>query len=339
MRLTRRDVLKASSAVAGALALSRLGAFHVQQAMAAEGASPPIIWFQGQCCTGCSVSLLNTITYATIDVLLTKVLDVDYHSNLMSAAGDLAVGVALGDQAKGGYILVVEGAIPTAEQGKYSYLWPGMTMQDGVQLFAQNAALVIAVGTCASFGGMSAGNPNPTGAAPVSQLVTDKPVLNIPGCPVHPDWLVGAIAYILKNGTLPALDANNRPSDYFANTVHSQCPLVATPKVTGLGQGLGCLMNIGCKGPMTYADCPSRRWNSGAANTPGASFCTIARVPCQGCTEPSFPDGMSPFFFLNNGASTTPTTGTGGGTTGTTTGGTGTGGRKTPGAAAAPKGR
>ena len=309
MRLTRRDFMKASSAVAGALAMTGTGVFRLQEAMAAEGASPPVIWLQAQACTGCSVSLLNTINYATADVLLTQVLDVDFHPNLMSAAGDMAVGAAMANQAKGGYVLVVEGAVPTAANGRYAWLWPGLTAMDGITLFAKNAALIIAVGTCASFGGVAAGSPNPTNAIPVSQLLPDKTVVNIPGCPAHPDWIVGPIAYILKTGTVPALDMHNRPTDYFGQTVHSQCPLKNTPKVSALGTGKGCLWNIGCRGPETLCDCPSRLWNGGTAGAPGVNWCSLAGSPCVGCTNPSFPDGMSPF--LRRAAAAT----TGGGTT------------------------
>ena len=93
MNVTRRDFLKASTAIAGALALKATGLMQLQKVMAGGG-GPPVIWLQGQGCTGCSVSLLNTIHYMTIDNVLINTLDVKFHPTVMAAAGDLAVASA-----------------------------------------------------------------------------------------------------------------------------------------------------------------------------------------------------------------------------------------------------
>jgi hydrogenase small subunit len=149
-------------------------------------------------------------------------------------------------------------------------------------------------------------------------------VVAIPGCPVHPDWIVGTIAYILANKALPPLDANNRPTMFFGQMLHDICPRRATfnstygtrhnqgtscltchsntdsgvysPRQLGT---LGCMYALGCKGPKTHCDCPSRKWNGPGANQPGVSWCNLAGAPCIGCTEPTFPDGMSPFYTLS----------------------------------------
>lgn len=294
MQLTRRDFLKTGSAVAGALALSKFGFWGLERALAAEGAGKPIVWVQAQACTGCSVSFLNSVYYQSVDTLLTQSLDLDFHPNITPAVGQQAINAVKATMAKGNYVLVVEGAIPTGASGDYCTFWPGMTALDGLKLLAANAAAVIAVGTCASFGGIPAAKPNPTGAVPVSQVVTNKPLINIPGCPVHPDWIVGTVAYIFKNNAIPRLDQYKRPLDYFANTVHSKCPNRHRDG-GGIGKA-GCLEDYGCRGPAARADCPIRKWNSGAANTYGVNWCIGARVPCNGCTEATFPDGMSPFF-------------------------------------------
>jgi hydrogenase small subunit len=337
MHLTRRDMLKATAAIAGALGVSGAGLWKEQEALAKTGGLP-VVWFQAQCCTGCSVSLLNSIYYATIDDLLLNTLDLKYHPNLSAAAGQTAISAAEAAYQAGKYVLVVEGAVPTADNGRACYLWPGMTAMAGVRRYAARAGLILTVGTCSSYGGMSGGKPNPTAAKSVKALLgtTSVPIVSLPGCPVHPDWVVGTVAYILKNGKAPTLDANGRPTDFYGKTVHSQCPNLPsyvganhhsngractqchTVSTRGGGGGGGeddeagplspnlipaatlsqanCLSRLGCKGPVTGCDCPTRKWNSAAPATPGVNWCIGARSPCFGCTEPSFPDGMSPFY-------------------------------------------
>jgi hypothetical protein len=132
------------------------------------------------------------------------------------------------------------------------------------------------------------------------------PVVNIPGCPPNPDWIVGTVAYFLQNGTLPALDSQRRPRDYFGRTVHDRCPYEDEDEAKRLGQG-GCLKDLGCKGPKTYADCPSRRWHSPGLNQLGTHWCIEGGAPCHGCTESGFPDAFSPFYTLGLAAGgTTP---------------------------------
>jgi Ni,Fe-hydrogenase I small subunit len=325
MSITRRDLLKASAVVAGALGLTGTGLVRMREALAKEGGLP-VVWFQGQGCTGCSVSLLNSIYYTTIDDLLLNTLDLEFHPNVSAAAGQLAIDAAEAAYTKGGYALVVEGAIPSADGGRACYLWPGLTALNGVRRFATKAAVVLAVGTCASFGGMSAGKPNPTRAQSVSQVLGRRTaVINIPGCPVHPDWLVGTIAYLLKYGKAPALDSYGRPRDYFGTTVHARCPnrnsytgpnhhsrgrpcgqchgaglredpLSPNEIPAGYLSAPGCTWPLGCKGVVTNCDCPVRKWNSPAQNVAGVNWCIGARSVCFGCTEPNFPDGMEPFY-------------------------------------------
>lgn len=283
MALTRRDFLKASSAIAAALAVRGRPLFATTQ-----GGAPPVVWLQAQGCSGCSVSLLNSIHYMTADALLVGALDVKYHPTLMAAAEDLAIQSALTACQAGGYVMVVEGAIPTGRYAACCYLWPELTALEGVQLFADNAAAILAVGTCASFGGLVAGTPNPTRASSLGDCVGHDRVINIPGCPAHPDWIVGTVAYLL-NGEVPPLDALGRPRDFFNSQVHEQCPNRANQE--------RCLKPFGCNGQKTRADCPVRQWNEGEfTGGKGVNWCVGAGNPCQGCTEPDFPDGMSPFY-------------------------------------------
>lgn len=297
-QINRRDFLKASSAVAAALGLHGAGFMGTDEAFAKEG-TQSVIWLQAQACSGDSVSLLNSIYYMTVDKLLMNTVDLNYHPTLMAGAGEQAIAAATAAKNAKGYVLVVEGAIPTGDSGRYCYLWPGTTALDGVKAYAANAAFVLAVGTCACYGGVTAGLPNPTAAKGVKDIGTGKTIINLPGCPTHPDWIVGTIAYILKNGAAPALDSSGRPTDYYARSVHSQCPYEEYfedgPHAAKPGDA-GCLRKIGCRGPETRADCPYRKWNSGAASTTGATWCITSHIPCHGCTESNFPDGKSPFF-------------------------------------------
>jgi NiFe hydrogenase small subunit HydA len=304
MKLTRRDFLKATAAVAAAFGLPG-GAFLPRKealALEAEDGGVPVVWLQAQTCSGCSVSLLNSIYYKTADDLLANSLDLQFHPTMMAAAGNLAVAAAEKAYRRGGYVLVVEGAIPTAAGGEYCYLWPGLTAQKGVDRYSKRAAFILAVGTCASYGGIPAGAPNPTGAQGLPATLAGKTVIKVPGCPSHPDWIVGTVAYLLANGTAPALDTRGRPTQFFGSTVHSQCRYRdGWEEVDTLGLQEGCLKEIGCKGPSTRGDCPIRKWNCPGAETVGVNWCIGAGAPCFGCTEPGFPDFMSPFYEFEDG--------------------------------------
>ena len=299
MRVNRRDFLRASSAIAAAWGLQVPEA----SAIITSGPGPTVVWLQAQGCTGCSVSFLNSISLASAASLLTDTLNVQYHPNVMASAGASAVAVAQAARNASGYVLIVEGAIPTAASGRYCYLWPGLTAHQGVQDFARNAKYVIALGSCSAFGGMVAGKPNPTGVRSLGSIVGTTKLVNVPGCPAHPDWLVGTIAFILKEGKVPALDSNRRPKPYFEETVHHDCPYEdyfedgeARPP---------CMFPLGCKGPITHADCSRRKWNAAVAGGRGVNWCVGAGnpngTPCLGCTEPTFPDGMSPFYTRMSG--------------------------------------
>jgi hydrogenase small subunit len=132
----------------------------------------------------------------------------------------------------------------------------------------------------------------------VKELFDEKgietPVVNIPGCPVHPDWFVGTISVILFSG-VQALDLDDlaRPKLFFGQLIHENCPRRADFDKGKFAEKLGdagCLYKLGCKGHYTYADCPLRQWNN------GVSWCVKAGSPCLACVEPEFPDGTSPFY-------------------------------------------
>jgi hydrogenase small subunit len=295
MRLSRREFLQLASAF-GITAVLPLDL--ISKALAGKGL-PPVIWLQGLSCSGCSVSLLNSVNLTTIDDLLVNKINLEYHSTLVAAAGD----VVFSDMAKQGYILVVEGSIPFNAQGKYCYVGSDMTMLQAFDRFSSAAGQIIAMGTCASFGGVAKAKPNPTGAKSVAEALValghSKPLINIPGCPAHPDWFVGTVLYLLAGQTVK-LDSQKRPLMYFTNTVHSRCFRRGTDETSSPGRS-GCLREVGCRGPQTYANCPDLKWNSPGRAQKGVNWCVQAQTPCHGCTEPGFPDSMTPFIRLGDG--------------------------------------
>lgn len=315
MRITRRDFLKYCSVAAGALGLSASGLVKLEKAMALS-TGPEVIWIAGSACTGCSVSLLNTMFYMDIVDLAVNTIDLKYHDTIMAAAGDLATSVE--DFSTAG-VLVVEGGVPTAAGGNYCVI-AGETMKDKVIRLGNAAGLVLSVGTCSSFGGIPGARPNPTGIQKVTDVLKNAgvttTVINIPGCPPHPDWIVGTIAYYLATGQAPALNSYKSPRDYYGQYQCNAgpCPWQkndGTDKYTGAtvnntdkitvsskyARGkVGCLGALGCKGRKTKADCSYRLWNTSASLTLGTNWCVGTRGGCHGCTSPDFPDNVGKFF-------------------------------------------
>jgi hydrogenase small subunit len=269
----------------------------------------PVIWIQGAGCTGCSVSVLNAVSPRIQNLLLDELvpghqLNLMFHATIMAGQGEPVIEVLRDAEKnrKGGYILIVEGAIPTAQRGLYGSIGERagkhLTIQQSVEELGQNALLTIALGTCASFGGIPAAKPNPTGCKGVREIFAERgiatPVVNLPGCPLHPDWFTGTISVILFSGA-QALDLDNlsRPKLFYGQLIHENCPRRADFDKGKFAAKLGdpgCLYQLGCKGHYTYADCPVRQWNN------GVSWCVKAGSPCLGCVEPEFPDGTSPMY-------------------------------------------
>lgn len=267
----------------------------------------PAVWIQGAGCTGCSVSALNARSPKIQNLVLDEIVpgkhvNLKFHATIMAGQGEMVIEV-LKDTAKrqkGEYVLIVEGAVPTAADGKYATIGEKggkhETMLASVEELGKNALMTIAVGTCAAYGGIPSGKPNPTGCKGVKEIFDEKgiktPVINIPGCPMHPDWLYGTIASVLL-GTSLELDDAGRPKLFYGKLIHENCPRRADfdkGKFAKKVGDAGCLYLVGCKGHYTYADCPIRQWNT------GVNWCIKAGSPCIGCVEPGFPDFTSPFY-------------------------------------------
>ncbi|MBE3113462.1 MAG: hydrogenase small subunit [Actinobacteria bacterium] len=267
----------------------------------------PVINIQGQNCTGCATSILCSEYPSIKNILLQDIipgfkLEFIFHPNIMTASGNLAMEILENTAKEKGYVLIIDGAIPTGSNGIYCITGEKdgrkSTILEETLKLAPNALLVIALGTCAAFGGIAAGNPNPTGAQSVGDIfLTNKiktPLINVPGCPPHPDWLFGTIEEVLTKGLENIqLDDFRRPKTYYGKLIHENCPNRAYFDEGKFARKLGdegCLYELGCKGSITYADCPKRQWNGRTNWVIGSG------APCNGCTSPEYPDFVGDFY-------------------------------------------
>ena len=276
--------------------------------MAEQIVEVPVVWLQGAACTGCAVSLLNSLAPNVADIVLRELtpgkhLSLKFLMTAMAGQGQQIIDVLV-EQAEnnaGGYVLVMEGSV---QDDAFATLGEEDEQEVPIRRraaeLATSAMAVVAVGACASFGGIPSGKPNPTGAMSISELLDaegiDTPVINIPGCPPHPDWMVGSLMAVGLYGletVAGMLDELKRPTMYFGKQIHETCPRRADFDAGRFAKHFGepgCLYELGCKGPVTYADCPTRMWNS------GSNWCIGAGSPCHGCVEPGFPDPLSPLY-------------------------------------------
>jgi len=206
--ISRRDFLKFCTTMAGILALESTMAPTIAHALETKK-RPPVIWLEFQDCAGCSESFLRA-TRPPVEKLILDMISVDYHETLMAAAGHLAEEAKEKTLKRGKYLLIVEGSIPTGDNGVYCTIG-GKTAIELLKEAAKNAIAVIAVGNCASFGGLPKAKPNPTKAVGVMDIIKDKPVVNLPGCPVNVVNITATIVHYLTFNKLPKLDHLKRP--------------------------------------------------------------------------------------------------------------------------------
>jgi NiFe hydrogenase small subunit HydA len=246
---------------------------------------PKVVWLHFQECTGCSESLLRA-SHPDVATLILDLISLDYHETLMAAAGKQAEENLKKAIEEGNYVLVVEGAIPTKDNGIYCKIG-GRTALEILKEAAEKATAIISIGTCASFGGVQSADPNPTGAKGVMDIIKDKPVINVPGCPPNPHNFLATVLYILTFNKIPPTDKYGRPLFAYGRTIHEHCPRRPhfdagrfAEKYGDEGHKQGwCLFKLGCKGPVTYANCSVIRFNDVGAWPVGIGH------PCVGCTE------------------------------------------------------
>lgn len=298
MNITRREFLKLCGISAATLGLSA-GDLALLEKVLANPTGPTVIWLQGSGCTGCTESFLNRISTSdpktAADVLINSI-NLAYHPNLMALAGDSAVDEIQKAYGAGGYILAVEGGVPTNFGGAACWAWSrngqDITFQQAVLDLSARAAKILCVGTCAAWGGIPAAPPNPTGVKGVKAL-TGKTTVNIAGCPPHPDWIVWAVVQMLLGKTI-ALDSYGRPTALYGSNLHQNCPRRDRSRAITYGVDNACLMYLGCQGPVTNSNCPSSLWNN------RQNWCIDANARCLGCTSPTFP-GSRLFNYVGGG--------------------------------------
>ncbi len=293
--ISRRKFLTYCAGLASILALPPRFAPRIARALE-QVDRPSLIWLKIQDCTGCTESMLRSRD-PTVSELILDLVSLDYHETIMAAAGTQVETAKASTVAEGGYLLVVEGSVPLAEDGVFAVI-AGRTGIDHLREAASKAAAVIDVGTCASFGGVAAASPNPTGAVGVPDVVAGVPVVNLSGCPLNADNLAATLVHFLTFGELPATDGLGRPLFAYGSRVHDYCQRRAHFDAGQFALEWGdeghrkgwCLYRLGCKGPATFANCPAIRWNAGTSWPVGAGH------PCVGCSEPGFWDTMTPFY-------------------------------------------
>jgi len=303
--VSRRGFLGFCAATASLMALPAAMVPRIAEALE-HAKRPSVIWMSFQECTGCLESLTRSHT-PSVEGLIFDYISLDYQETLQAASGTAAER-AREEAMKanwGKYLLIVDGSIPTAEDGLYSTIG-GVTNLQSLQDAAEGAAAIIAVGSCAAFGGLPMADPNPTGAVPVSALVKNRPIVNVSGCPPIPTVIAGVLAQFLTFGTLPELDPLGRPKTFFANTIHDRCyrrPFYERGQFAESFDDEGakngwCLYKLGCKGPVTYNACATVKWNA------GTSFPIQAGHGCIGCSEPNFWDAGGFYRALPQGTTT-----------------------------------
>lgn len=217
-------------------------------------------------------------------------ISLDYHETLCAGAGQQAEAFKAESISKnwGKYVVVVDGSIPTRDGGVYCMIG-GRPILDIVKETADGAAAILAIGSCASWGGIPASDPNPTQARALHEILPGKTVINIPGCPPNVYNFLSTVLYLVTFGKPPELDDKNRPKFAYGRLIHENCERRPHFDAGRFALEFGdqghregwCLYKLGCKGPETYANCPailfgdvgSGAWPVGTGH------------PCFGCTE------------------------------------------------------
>jgi hydrogenase small subunit len=291
----RRDFLKFCNFALAAAGLEAAGLTTVIRAFE-EKPRPPVVWLHFQECTCCSESFIRS-SHPIVSDILFDYLSLDYTETLQAAAGHQAE-KCLHDTIQnypGQYILLVEGSVPTKDDGVYCMIG-GRSAEQILEEAAADAAAIIAWGSCASNGCIQKANPNPTHATPIHKLV-NKPVINVPGCPPIGDVMTAVVTHILVMGHPPELDSQGRPREFYSRRVHDTCYrrpyydaglFVESWDDQGARKGY-CLYKMGCRGPVTYNACSVTRWNE------ATSYPIQSGHGCIGCSENNFWDN-GPFY-------------------------------------------
>ncbi len=284
--VSRRSFMKLCGTLAVMAGLGEAAAPRVAQALeesvigASQGDLYPVIWIEGASCTGC--------TDAAAVVL--ELISHNYSETLSAAAGHSMEKAKEQTIEAGNYILVYEGAVLNGWNGNALRV-AGKTGNEHLIEAAEKATAVVALGSCAVNGGWMAAAPNASNATGVQAFLKEQginvPIINIPGCPPNPEWLCAVLIQYLLLGELPELNAENKPTQIFGQTIHDNCQRRGHFENGEFVYQFGspeeakgyCLYPLGCRGPQTKANCGVVRYNH------RRSWCVEAGAPCIGCCE------------------------------------------------------
>lgn len=287
---SRRDFMKFATVMTAFMGYESSMVSQVVKALETKRRIP-VIWEHFQECTGCSESFIRSDHPLVADLIFDSI-SLDYTDTLMAASGHNA------EEAKqesmkenyGKYILVVEGAIPTKNEGYCTIA--GRSAIEILKESAAGAAAILTFGSCSAWGGIQAAYPNPTGSVPVDAIIKNKPIIRVPGCPPIAEVMTGVIVHYATFGTLPELDSMGRPKQFYGKRVHDSCyrrpnfdaGLFAESFDSDEAKKGYCLYKLGCRGPVSYNACGTMGWNN------GVSFPIKSGYPCIGCSENNFWD-------------------------------------------------
>lgn len=293
--VSRRSFMKLCGAIAVAAGLSELAAPQVAQALEKSviGATKgKLIWIEGASCTGCTESFAQIETPDAATVVL-DLISLNYSETLSAAAGWSMEEAKEQTIQAGDYILIYEGAVLEGWGGQALRVADKPGTEHLVEA-AKNANAVVALGSCAVNGGWMAAHPNASNALGVQQYLkkagVNVPVVNVPGCPANPEWLMSVLVDVVLLKKKPSelnLTSEGKPAGIFNQTIHDNCERrghfengefvyeFGSPE-----EALGyCLYPLGCRGPQTKSNCGVTLWNN------RRSWCVQAGSPCIGCCE------------------------------------------------------
>ena len=308
--LQRRDFLRLGLAVAFGCGLNRGTARVLAEGLAALASGTlRVIWLEAQSCSGCSVSLLNSDNPGPAEVL-TRVVSMIFHPTVSATQGHQVSEVLAKARQSGDYVLAIEGAIPVGMPS--ACMLEEQPFATAILPYLRQARAVVAMGSCAAHGGIPAAEGNPTGAVSVGEfmrqqgIARENKLVNCPSCPTHPESIVGTLAWLGARGYPPVHPTLYTPEMFYSMSTHDECPRFhAYDKkefATKFGEAHGCLFKLGCLGPLSFTNCPTRQWNG------GVNWCIRASAPCIGCTSPEFALRKAfPFYRVNEATGGAPT--------------------------------
>jgi hydrogenase small subunit len=292
-QVSRRAFLRFCAATTALLALPQT---FTPKVAAAVSKAPriPLVWLRGEGCGGNSEAFLRAAQPGIAELLL-DALSIDYLETLMAPAGaDAAESLRTAmTHFPNGYIAVVEGAISNADDGVHHTVG-GRAFRDVAREVCDGALATIAVGACAFDGGLARAAGGTTDASGVVQVVSNPKYVALPGCPVNVANLSATIVHFLTFGSLPVADIRGRPLFAYGSLLHNLCErrphfefgeFVLDWGDEGAQKGW-CLYKMGCKGPQTFSNCPTTRYDE------GTSWPVQAGHGCIGCHMPDFWDQM-----------------------------------------------